>query len=169
MAYLMAYGSLVHPNETVRHTFPVTNRIPVKIKGFRRLFNQKVTFRKGYGERAAVLNISCEKDAWMNGILLCGFDEEFHDEIDTREAGYDRIFVPKENIEFYGNTIDLIEDCYIYRGKVGAQDDALLPIDDYLDLCLEGAKIYGEDFYVDFIESTWLKRDTRLDTYLTYR
>lgn len=169
MAYLMAYGSLIHPDETLRHAFEVTNRIPVKVKDYRRLFNQKVTFRKSVGNRAAVLNISEEKNMWINGILLEGFHANFHDEIDAREAGYDRLVIPPENISYYDKNLNLSLPCYIYRGKQGAQDDSLFPIDDYLDLCLEGAKTYGEDFFEDFVHTTWVTGNRRLDSYLTQR
>lgn len=165
MKYLFTYGSLIHPNETNRHAFKVKKRIPVKIFGYERIFNQAVTYRKANGIKAAVLNVVKKENTWINGVLLSGFSKKYHDEIDKRESGYDRIKIPKENIIRYDKKL-VKSDCYMYIGKKGNQDDKILPIDDYLTLCLKGAKTFGKDFYRDFLFTTWVNGKIRLDKYV---
>lgn len=165
MGYLLAYGSLIHPNETDRHAFKATSRVPVRVFGFERIFNQKMTYRKGEGEKSAVLNVVKKEDRWINGVLLGGFEDRYHAEIDKRESGYDRIKIPSQNIVTYDNT-KIEDDAYVYLGAKGKQDDSLLPITDYLELCLDGAKSFGDDFFRDFLVTTWTRGEIRLDKYI---
>lgn len=167
MTYLAGYGSLIHPNETKRHLFTPTCVVPVKIFGFQRVFNQQVTFRKTDGNRAAVLNIQPKRDSWINAILLGGFEEGHYDELDKRESGYNRTLITKENICGYKN-IELQDGdkIFIYVGKSGAQNNEILPIKEYLELCLRGAKSYTKEFYEDFIDTTLVNQNIILRDFL---
>lgn len=165
MKYLFGYGSLIHPNETNRHAFEVKKRICVKILGYKRVFNQAVTFRKTDGKKAAVLNVEKSENSWINGVLLGGFSKKYHGEIDERESGYNRVKIPKNSIIRYDNR-PIKSDAYIYIGKVGGQNSEILPIDDYLALCMEGSKSFGKDFYNDFLVTTFVNGGIRLDEYV---
>lgn len=168
MSYLAGYGSLIHPNETQRHAFEVTSRTPVKIFGFKRLFNQRSKNRVGEGEKLSVLNVAKDKSSWLNAILLGGFKKEFHEEIDKREEGYERLIVPNTQIQTYdGKVFD--HEVFIYVGLPYMRGEELLPIDSYLDLCIEGAKCYGDEFLEDFLTTTWVRGGMRLDRYLKNR
>lgn len=167
MIYLAGYGSLIHQNETKRHLFSPTCRILVRIFGFERIFNQKVTSRKTDGNKAAVLNITQKRNAWINAVLLGGFDEQFHQELDIRESGYDRVSLSLQDIYSY-NPINFHDDdkFFIYVGKSGAQDRDILPITDYLHLCLDGAKQFTNSFYEDFLDTTFVNQNIILRKYL---
>lgn len=166
MSFLIGYGSLIHPDETNRHAFEVTSRVPVRVLGFERLFNQRSCNRVGEGDKLSVLNVQKKENCWINAILLGGFSEKYHGEIDEREGGYERIKVPKNHILPYGNDI-VKNDAFIYVGLDYMKCEDMLPIDRYLDLCMRGAKCYGEEFLKDFLTTTWVRGGVRLDDYVT--
>ncbi len=165
MSYLLTYGSLIHPDETKRHAFEFSSRIPVKVYGFKRIFNQKTKYRIGSGEKISVLNIQKDKNSWINALLLGGFEKKYHPIIDKREEGYERIKVSKQNIEPYDKNI-IVQDAFIYMGLDIMKDENILPIDDYLHVCLKGCECYGEDFLNDFLTTTWVRGGVGLDEYL---
>lgn len=168
MSYLAGYGSLIHVNETQRHAFKVTSRVPVKIFGYKRIFNQRSKSRVGEGERLAVLNVQQDSSSWINAILLGGFKDIFHEEIDKREEGYKRLIVPKNQIKTY-NGKKIEKKVFIYVGQEYLRGEEYLPIDSYLDLCIEGAKHFKDEFLQDFLTTTYVRGNKRLDDYINNR
>lgn len=167
MNYLAGYGSLIHPNETKRHTFTPTCQEVVRIFGFQRIFNQEFTFRKSNGEKAAVLNVEPKRDSWINAVLLGGFDEQFHEELNARESGYDKVEVDKKDICGYlPISFQQNDKVFIYIGKKGTQNSEILPIEEYLSLCLEGANSFHGQFYEDFLDTTIVNKNILLRQYL---
>ena len=153
---LMAYGSLIHPDE--HRALPgLITAIPVRVLGYRRIFNQTPSWRKGEGDRIAVLNVIPSPADSINAICLV-LESETLSSLARRERGYDPEEVSLSQLSFCTEKTpsDLPESLMIYRGKEKLQDNALLPNSDYLNLCLEGARQWGEDFYRFFLESTYI-------------
>lgn len=110
----------------------------MKVSGFRRLFNQEASWRETDGAERRVLNVELDADAWFNAILLPDVDRETYAEFRERERGYRLV-----------EALDLV---LVATGEKTAT--GIEPIPDYLELCLEGAAHWGEEFYDDFLATT---------------
>ncbi len=153
---LLAYGSLIHPDE-YRALPGLIAAIPVRVQGYRRIFNQTPSWRKGEGKRIAVLNVIPSPVDSINAICLVLASETLST-LARRERGYVLEEVPDARLSF-DRAIDagsFPERFLIYRGRVGLQDHTLLANPEYLNLCMEGAKSWGENFYRLFLKSTYI-------------
>ncbi|MEO0771033.1 MAG: gamma-glutamylcyclotransferase family protein [Cyanobacteria bacterium J06649_4] len=165
MTAIIVYGSLLNQAQLCRATRLSSSAIPVFVKGYRRLFNQEPSWRKGDNKHRAVLNIIRSEKDDFNGLLVrVRADSDFH-QLDERERGYDRIEVSYSQLESLMATPSLIESgpIYTYRGKPEKQNDDILPNASYLELCLRGAQSWGEeswgeDFYEQFLQTTYVGR-----------
>jgi hypothetical protein len=168
MTGLLAYGSLIHPGEHA--DLPGLRSVhPVLLSGWRRVFHQTPSWRRGEGKEIAVLDLISTPGATLPLILLC-FDEIDFAELDRRERGYLRIGVEEECIASHGGgERPLLRSLHLYTGRPELRDPALLPNPDYLALCLEGAAYWGEEFYRGFLESTTLGNGEMLGEYLEKR
>jgi hypothetical protein len=101
---------------------------------------------------------------WLNGLLFSGLDDGFFIDLDKREKGYNRIGVDPSCLHEYGSSDAITgrQNIYIYTGQLDKHNDSILPNTSYLDTCLEGAKQWGEDFYSDFLDSTFVKNNILL-------
>lgn len=166
MTGLLAYGSLIHPDEHAG--LPgLLSAHPVTLSGWRRVFHQTPSWRRGEGRTVAVLDVVPSPGTELPLVLL-RFERIDFAETDRRERGYRRIAVEKEKISFPGDKEPSLPDSlYLYTGRPELHDPTLLPNPDYLALCLEGAAHWGEAFYRGFLESTTLGDGTLLGAYLT--
>jgi hypothetical protein len=122
----------------------------VKVKGYKRVFNQLPSWRRGCGDEIAVLNVKKAPNSWFNAILV-EVDEDILKEFDKRERGYDRILLKDEVFSYEGEAVG---ECFIYVGKSEKQSDKILPNKEYQRLCQSAAKSYSEEFFQDFLETT---------------
>jgi hypothetical protein len=160
---ILAYGSLIHPEEFSRKE--IVDVIPVKVRGFKRLFNQKPSWRKGEGNRIGVLNVEHSHEHTINAVCLC-FESEHPDELNSRESGYTQLQVISEHIECYpGHALPEAIECYLFMGKEEMKRHDILPNCDYLQICMSGAKEWGEHFYEEFVETTYLANGSKLAHY----
>lgn len=168
MDALIVYGSLINKSELIRHGFPLDSTYPVIVQGFKRVFSQEPSWRSDQGEQRAVLNVINSEQYWLNALLISGLDENLLVDVDKREKGYDRIRVAPSYIRGYRShrTAPTPQTIHIHAGKTDKQSDSISPNTSYLDICLEGAKQWGEDFYTDFLDSTFVGNDISLRTYI---
>lgn len=168
MDALIVYGSLINESELIQYGFPLDSTYLVVVQGFKRIFSQEPSWRLDQGEQRAVLNVISSEQHWLNALLISGLNESFLVDVDKREQGYDRIRVAPSHLRAYysHHTAPVPQDIYIHSGKRDKQSDSILPNTSYLDICLEGAKRWGEDFYTDFLDSTFVSNDTPLRTYM---
>jgi hypothetical protein len=169
MDALIVYGSLIKESELVQGGFSVDSIFPVIAQGFKRMFRQEPSWRRSdQGEERAVLNAVRSQQHWLNGLLIWGLDDGFFADLDEREKGYKRIRVAPSSLRRYdySYTSPIPKNIYIYTGDVDKQSDSILPNESYLRTCLEGAEQWGEDFYRDFLHSTYVKNDILLGTYI---
>ena len=158
---LLAYGSLIHPDEH-RDLPGLIDAVPARVRGYRRVFHQTPSWRKGKGDQIAVLNVIPSPADTINVVCLV-LETETLSALAQRERGYALEEVSLSKLSFCSEIApsDLPETFVIYRGKEELQDNTLLPNADYLNLCLKGAEQWGEEFYSQFLESTYLTVDAR--------
>jgi hypothetical protein len=165
---LIVYGSLINESELIQHEFPLDSTYPVIVQGFKRVFSQEPSWRSDQGENRAVLNVFSSEHYWLNALLISDLSEDFLVDVDKREKGYDRIRVDPSSLRAYHphHTAPAPQNIYIHSGKTDKQSNSILPNPSYLDICLEGAKRWGEDFYTDFLDSTFVSNEISLRTYI---
>ncbi len=150
----IVYGSLLHPKELEKHCITMNRVSFVKVKNYRRIFNQEPSWRKSNSINRAVLNIQEDKSSWFNAIVIKNITKENLIELDERERGYNRIDLKDGLVIDYGG-MKVMQNCFIYIGKKDKQNSIILPNIEYFDLCLEGAKSYFDVFYQDYIATTY--------------
>lgn len=171
MKNIIGYGSLLNPEET---DFDLDRQQPVKIRGFRRVFNQETTHRFNEGkEGRAVLNVEKDSESWINAVVISDLDKEELERMKDRESGYRFVKAEEEKIEPYADSgaLDIEGNTYIFIGEWTSEE--IKPIKSYVKICLEGARFWrdkiieenpgAEDFYRDFIRTTYLVEGSSLE------
>ena len=168
MDALIVYGSLINKSELIEDGFSLDSICPVIVQGFKRVFSQEPSWRSDQGEERAVLNAVSSQQYWLNGLLISGLNDAFFTDLDEREKGYNRIGVAPSYLRKYDSsyTYPSPQNIYMYTGKMNKQSDSILPNTSYLHKCLEGARQWGEDFYSDFLDSTFVKNNILLRAYI---
>lgn len=163
---LITYGSLLHEKEINKYDSLIEDIIPVEIVGYKRSFNLLPSVRVGIGKYKSVLNIQESKHNTFNAVCII-YKEIDILLIDEREKGYDRIIIDANNIKT-SNKANLLHSItvYAYRGFEYMIDNSIMPNVDYLKLCLEGSKQYGEDFYHHFINTTYMNNNITLKNFI---
>lgn len=159
---LIAYGSLLEPTELdgVFDRSSIAVR-PVRVAGYVRLFNKPVAAHLRDPEEAdgrGVLNLRQRENGWFNGLLVYPVGETALERYARREREYDLERVPPCALTSYGGRLGppgKLESIYTCRlAEDPRLDDGLSPVADYLKLCREGARHWGEAFYEDFRRTT---------------
>ena len=172
MAAIIVYGSLLHQEQLHQKPHLFAQAYPVFVKGYRRVFNQEPSWRKGDDKHRAVLNVMEFDQGGFNGLLVRLQEGSDFQQLDERERGYNRIAITQAQLAPFApissmgtSSISQAEPIFIYVGKPEKQNDDLLPNKSYLDLCLHGANHWGEDFYEQFLQTTYVQGLT-LKTFL---
>lgn len=156
---VVAYGSLMHPDELARHCAGMGS-VPVRVRGYRRSFSQEPSWRRGAGMERGVLTVRRSSRDWFNAILVCGPDARALASLDHRERGYTRIGVPPTDLEPYANRVAApAREIFVYTGRDDRWNDRLLPNRDYLRICIEASQRWGPEFADDFLRSTHVGRE----------
>lgn len=166
MDALIVYGSLIDKSELTKGGFPLDSTCPVVVRGFKRMFCQEPSWRPDRGEQRAVLNVIRSEQHWLNALLILGLDDRVLAAVDEREKGYDRIKVAPSCVRGCHPLPTRPRNIYTHAGKADKQNHSILPNASYLSICLEGAKQWGQDFYNEFLDSTFVKDGILLRTYV---
>jgi len=150
----IVYGSLLNPQELEKHDISMDRVKFVKVKNFKRVFNQEPSWRKVESNNRAVMNIQDDSSSWFNALLIVGITQKHVEELDHRERGYDRIDVPNGDVILYDSG-KVVKDCFVYKGKIDKQNAQILPNLDYFEICKSGANSYFEDFFNDYMATTY--------------
>lgn len=150
MHRLIVYGSLMNQDELQNQGLWGHDAQPVKVFGYERVFNQEPSYRMIESKNRAVLNIQANGSSWFNAIMIKDLDEAFFEALDIREIGYERI-----KIECKTYRGDFYKDCFVYFGRHEKKNSRIMPNREYLQLCAEGAQQWGEEFYQDFLNTTF--------------
>lgn len=175
---VIVYGSFIHPDDLADLFDDIPGRVvPVKVRGFDRLFNQEASWRESDGDQKAVLNVTPGSDKWFNGVLVADLSREEFREFRKRERGYRLIEVDFDAIESYDRSI-IETDLAVDGPDIESQDlvltttglktrDSISPIDSYVDLCYDGASQWGTNFLQDFLRTTHLATGESLESYVS--
>ena len=173
---VVAYGSLLSPDELVPFLETDASRAtPVRVEGFRRVFNQESVWRAkvtdGDEDEKAVLNAVKDETSSMNAVLVPDLGADEYDALRARESGYRMVEVEHDAIELYGTDEedDLPKDDVVLVSTGNRVDDELLPIPEYVDICLEGARYWSEGFHDEFLRTTEVRSGETLGEYLNRR
>lgn len=163
MAAIIVYGSLLNREQLHQKPHLFASAYPVSVKGYRRVFNQEPSWREGDDKYRAVLNVMKSDQAVFNGLLVRLQDGSNFHQLDERERGYHRIAITQAQLTSFSSSssentsfVNKSEPIFIYVGKPEKQNDDLLPNKSYLELCLCGAKHWGEEFHEQFLQTTYV-------------
>lgn len=168
----LGYGSLLSPEEINGMLAGGVDRAhPVTVQGFRRLFNQEASWRKSEDAEQAVLNAVRHDQYELNAVLLSDLSQEEYRELRERESGYRMVEAPSNGLTPYDSADeDQIAAHDLILISTGTKVNSnIRPISEYIDICLDGARAWGEQFYREFIETTEIQAGEPLDDYLETR
>lgn len=158
MTAIIVYGSLLNPEQLHQKPHLFARAYPVFVKGYRRVFNQEPSWRKGDDKHRAVLNIMESDQDGFNGLLVKLQDGSDLHQLDERERGYNRMLISQSQLASFPpiSSMSKSEPIFIYVGKPEKQNDDILPNKSYLELCLRGAKHWGKAFKEQFLQTTYV-------------
>lgn len=158
---IFGFGSLLNL-ASVQSTMPdVTHIQPAYIKGFIREFNHwdPLGFTKtqldvaGIAHCAVDVRMVGDEARLVNGVVFEVSPEYFHDLL-VREEGYTLI---ETTAYEYGSHKPIGKVQVFSSGKNnGRFDFNSVAQQRYLDVCLEGARRFGSDFYNTFLTTTFI-------------
>lgn len=178
---VLGYGSLLHI-DSLQRTLPAVSSEqlrPVYVRGYRRIFN---LIMRGLidrslaigGQEIAALNAVVETDGHMGGVAFVLGDSQL-EALNAREFCYRQISgvqaydfatdEPVGEVVFYSvysagelkaKLPNFYRDMVKSFGIDGLQHAEILPADNYLSLCLQGAYSWGDAFGDHFVEHTYL-------------
>ena len=149
----IVYGSLLHVDELKKQNIDPSRVDLVKVKGFKRVFNQLPSWRKVDGIKKAVMNIEKDENSWFNALVIKDLEEKYFEDLDHRERGYDRTALKDGSVTLYSDGT-VLKNCIVYKGKEDKQSSEILPNPDYFEICKDGAKCHGEEFFEDYLKTT---------------
>jgi len=153
MRNLVVYGSLMDKSELENYNISLEDIELVKVSGYMRVFNQEPSNRIKNSINRAVLNVFEEPSLWFNAIVIKDISDELLTILDEREKGYNCSDFYEDRVTTYKG--ETLTECCIYLGKVEKVNFDILPNLEYLELCKEAAKSHGEEFYQDFLQTTY--------------
>jgi len=177
--WVIAYGSLLN-RDSARRTLPkVASLSPVWGIGGTRIFNycmgeeyfqSPLHFQKA-GLHRTVLTVKTDfsPQSVFNGLRLWVSAKDFP-AFRRRERNYNLVeipFIPWEKKVYEGDTALVLDSqsAMGYGAEVG--NPKLLPVSEYLEICLQGAFATSKAFGEAFLNTTWLANErTRLRDYI---
>ena len=153
--WVFGYGSLMHKSSLWKTVPSARNAFPGLVEGFRRSFNISSTrrFDPDAGKLICVLNlVPGESDDRLNGVCF-EIDPESYGELIDREKIYEAHKVKVRHYKYQDTSVDAsifwARRLKPYRYLLGSRVQ-----DAYLDLCIEGCSLFGEEFVNDFKSTT---------------
>ena len=157
--YVFGYGSLLNEKSLLSTVSEIIEIKPALISGYRRDFGlwvedgMKHDCADQCGKAYYAMNAEKKEGAKMNGVLI-KVDQEQYDKLVQREKQYDI-----HDVEVY----DFVENKVITNGSlfVASKGAGGFNFDNpaqlkYLQICLEGARSFGQDFYDEFVRTTYI-------------
>lgn len=158
MTNLIVYGSLMSAGEVERLQLVAIEMHAVSVAGFRRSFSQEPSWRQGVGNQRGVLTVELEETAWLNAVLLTGVSDSATKMIEKRECGYERTCVSTNSICTFndGQAVMPHVEASLFVGRPNLFNSQLQPNPEYLRLCLDAAREWGEEFFDQFCRTTFI-------------
>lgn len=148
---VIVYGSLLSKTQ-LNDTFNKYETIKVQIDGLSRYMNQRSDVREP--ESGAVLNVVEESESWINALLVYDISEGF-EKYKQRETGYSLDTISASRMQAYDKQEIPVKNSIIPRGQlVVEKNSGYVPIPEYIEECVDGAKDWGPEFVRDFVITT---------------
>mgnify|MGYP002725579913 CR=1 FL=1 len=155
---IFAYGSLLNQVSLKQTTPSFSHYFTAALPGYRRVFNYESPYRKDSitGAPSSVLNLVKDDKAITNGMCFIA-DRESLDELYERENGYSfemvRVFDDREAPHDVHTFIAYEHAKYDFVTNSFEQDQ-------YVAMCVAGAKKFGKHFYNQFLNTTYIGDET---------
>ncbi len=162
--FIFGYGSLINTASRNSTTGAPVPAIPVRISaafGYIRTWNDRSP--SGFTALGLRRPYKGESASTINGVL-CPLDGDYMTKFDTREEGYARVEVPRDDIEAVSwQRLPEAARIWLYvpvrQGHAPGEGlpgpDASFPLlASYIDVVVEGALEYGPDYAHELIETT---------------
>lgn len=152
---IFAYGSLINEASLRKTVTEARNIIPAVTYGMRRVFNLASSYRFDHETQAPVCVLNAEADhpdSAMNGTCF-EMDENSLHRLLERESSYDFLRIQAHRYQVRNSMFEAFyfrakpANPYPYLANSTAQRH-------YLQLCLQGCAIFGQQFVADFKQST---------------
>lgn len=149
---IFGYGSLINI-ESLKKTIPkVISSFPAILEGYVRVFETKSTTRFTEDNiPVCVLNLEKSSNTILNGICF-EITKEYFDNLLKREGAYE-----PQKVIIKSLTTQKDFTAFVFIDKNNKKHNFLFdePVQiDYLEICLNGAKDFGNDFYKMFLGNT---------------
>lgn len=142
--YFFGYGSLIHES-SLKKTCPNAQIIEQHtLYNFKRVCNAEVFTYIAMNLQRVVSNEFC-----VNGLILKITNEDEYKKLLEREHIYEIIQIDHPNLEVYTFIAE--------ENLVSSFNHDLQRQKYYIQMCIEGAKKQGDDFYHQFLETTDLE------------
>ncbi len=156
---IFGYGSLINIDSLRKTVCEPKDFRPCRLSGYRRVFSLQAKRRIGSQGPIAVLDIEEDKNSVVNGVCF-EVDEEGFKQLAEREILYNFIEVHlalKDNSTKKALTVQAKDKPRTnFKYGSGIQNE-------YLNICLSGARKIGEDFYREFLETTYIENSRLSD------
>ncbi|MAG61152.1 hypothetical protein CL619_05165 [archaeon] len=151
---IFGYGSLMNL-QSLKKTVPDAKSIfPALLKNYIRVFETESSTRLSKQNTSiCVLNIRENQNAFVNGICF-EVSENFFNDLLKREGAYEL-----KEITITSLITEKDFSAFVFVDKFNKNQEFLFddPAQmDYLQICIDGAKDFGEDFYQMFLETTFI-------------
>lgn len=161
--YVFGYGSLINMRENKELSVKNKRKIcPVMVSGLKRSFNVITSSNTSAKYKVLGVKESTDKKKQCNGILIEITESEELVKLIKREKNYTPRQLSPERLSFpYKKHLSLNKAdqiiCFYPQSKytLKKKEASELKIrPKYLQICLAGARDFGEDFLKDFMETT---------------
>ena len=148
---IFGYGSLINLHSLNKTLPEVTCVTPAILKDYIRIFDTKSTTRFTQDNVAiSVLNFKESPNNFMNGVFF-DVSKKYFQSLTEREGAYKakEVTIETSNGKEKFNAI-------VFIGENNKQDYLFDDFhqNNYLQICINGAKDFGEDFYKTFLDTT---------------
>ncbi len=154
---IFGYGSLINKTSLQKTAPDVEEIFPCYTKGFIRNFNIKWNRRycPKFQRYCSVLNLETSNyDNWIGGVYFEVNNKDF-EALKQREDAY---WIYEINLyDMYGKFVDV---WYTFSRRKHKEHNFIenSPIQiEYLEICLQGALSFGQEFYENFCNTTYIK------------
>ena len=156
---LFGYGSLLHSTSLARTIPKIFDAQLCELFGYKRIFDFKShnRFHPTSGIYSCALNLQKDEKDMVNGVYFT-FEEQYLPTLMLREMGY--MLVDVEVVPIKGAKPLKAKACIAYDHIPYAYVKDCEIQKEYLDICLSGAKEWGEEFYKKFGGSTYIDERT---------
>lgn len=160
---IIAYGSLIDRN-TISDYFGCQSAElanVVQVRDYKRIFNTEATVRDYDGRQKSILNAEESQGYEMNAVKIeCPSFKSFG-RYALREDGY--------RFRMVGSKVEGVQDTdrkILMPVEREPSENEILPHRNYLNSCINSTEQWGDNFYNEFLDTTYLMNGQKLKQYI---